>query len=243
MILKTFTINGESVAPITLFGRNRHPEVLEWHQKVMLGHYQLPVNYLECPFPSVSHGQMMNIVLQRSLDAENVPDYYWWLDMDCIPLRQEAVTRAYQQTSDKLTVWGHAWGSMHKVGINGTVFHPYASQACLMFSRELYNALGNPDMDHHHSRSDTAEELTYAAKYAGYNVSLLYPSHSVVADTPLDNLGPRYGMGITYGPLSRPLWFHASSAPNPRHTEVFTETCKLVLANAFEGSTPHVPYG
>lgn len=242
MTLNTFTIGGDRIAIITLYGDNRHVEVTQWHQKVM-GYYGVPVNNIRCPFPSVSHGQMMNHVHAETLDASGAPDLYWWLDNDAIPLRREAIELAYRAAKDRMTVWGHAWTSNHKVAPNGTVFHPYASQACLLYARELYNVLGRPDMDHHHSRSDTAEELTYAAKLAGYTASLIYPSYSVVRDTPLEALGARYGMGNTYGPLTRPLWFHCSSAPHPRHVEVFTETCKMVLANAFEGPIPALPYG
>ena len=184
----------------------------------------------------------MNEVHRLTLDAPNAPDLYLWLDNDCISLRREAIDLAYQQAKDRMTVWGHSWTSNHKIAPNGTVFHPYASQACLMYARELYNALGRPDMDHNNSRSDTAEEVTFAAKYQGYNVSLLYPSYSVNMDTPLEALGPRYGMGNTYGALNRPLWHHTSSAPHPRHVEVFTETCKMVLNNAFEGDYPARPY-
>jgi hypothetical protein len=233
--------DGARLAIITLFGTNRHPEVTQWHARVMREHYGVAVNYLQCPFPGVSHGACMNRVLADTLDAPDAPDAYLWLDNDCVPLRRESIQLAYAAIADKLTVWGQGWQSSHKVGPNGMVPHPYASQACLAFSRDVYNALGRPDMDHWVPRSDTAEELTYAAKTRGYNVSLLYPSYSVLADTPLDN-GMVYGMGNTYGPLTSPLWHHTSSAPNPRHVEVFTETCKLVIADAFEGATPALPY-
>lgn len=235
------SINGETIAIVTLYGSNRHPEVTEWHRRVMKEHFGLPVNYVECPFPSVSHGWCMNEVLRRTVDSPGAPDYYWWLDNDCIPLRREAVGLAYEQVRNKFTVWGHAWQSNHLLGPNGTIPHPYASQACLLFSRHVYNALGRPSMDHGQPHCDTAEALTYAAKRAGYGVSLLYPSFSVVKDTALDN-GMGYGMGNTYGPLSRPLWCHVSSVPNPRHVEVFAETCKLVMDDAFEGSNPAAPY-
>lgn len=235
------TINGDTVAIITLYGDNRHPEVTEWHKRVMVGHFGLPVNYVKCPFPGVSHGYCMNRVLEQTVDAPGAPDHYLWCDNDNVMLCREALGRAYQQVRDGVTIWGQAWQSNHLVGPNDMVPHPYASQACLMFSREVYNALGRPDMDHHVTHCDTAENLTYRAKRGGYNVSLLYPSYSVLADTPLDN-GMRYGMGNTYGPLSRPLWHHTSSAPNPRHVEVFAETCKMVIVNAFEGNTPARPY-
>ncbi len=231
----------ETLLIVTLYGGNRHPEVLEWHRRVTQ-HLGLAVNYIECPFPHVSHGACVNQTLMQTVDLPKPPDYYMLLDMDCVPLRREALGVAYQQVHDGLTVWGHSWQSNHKPGPNGMIPHPYASQACLMFPRSIYLALGRPDMDHWVPRSDTAEELTYAAKAAGYNVSLLYPSHSVLKDTPLDN-GMGYGMGNTYGPLTRPLWHHTSSAPNPRHVEVFVETCKMVLAGAFEGNEPAPPYG
>lgn len=232
----------ETMMIVTLYGDNRHPEVLDWHRRVMVDHFGLGVNYVRCPFPAVSHGACVNQVIAQTIDLPHAPDYYMLLDMDCIALRREALALAYQQVHDRVTVWGHLWMSNHKVGPNGTKWHPYASQACLMFPRSIFLALGRPDMDHWIPRSDTAEELTYLAKAAGYNLSLLYPSYSVLADTPGDN-GIMYGMGNTYGPLTRPLWHHTSAAPNPRHAEVFVETCKMVLANAFEGDKPALPYG
>lgn len=229
------------MAIVTLFGSNRHPEVTQWHKSVMEEYFGLLVNYIEAPFPVVSHGACMNEILRRTLDEPDAPTYYLWLDNDCIPLRHEAIGLAYEQVRNKLAIWGHAWQSNHLTGPNGTIPHPYASQACLMFARETYNALGRPSMDHGQPYCDTAESLTYAAKKAGYGVSLLYPSHSAVRDTPLDN-GMSYGMGNTYGPMDRPLWHHTSSAPNPRHVEVFIETAKMVVAGAFDSGKPAKPY-
>ncbi len=210
----------ETLLIVTLHGGNRHPEVLYWHRRVMVDHFGLDVNYIQAPFPHVSHGACMNQIMAQTLDLPTPPDYYLFVDNDCVALRRDALNYAYQQVCDRLTMWGHLWCSNHKLGPNGTTHHPYASQACLMFSRQLYLAVGRPDMDHWVSRSDTAEELTYAAKAAGYGVSLLYPS----------------------GPLQRPLWHHTSQAPSPRHVEIFIETCKMVLAGAFEGDKPALPY-
>lgn len=240
--LQFLNIEGETILPITLFGDNRNIEVTEWHRRVMTDHFKIPVNYVKCPFPNVSHGYCMNEILRQTVDMPNAPDYYWFIDNDCIMLREESFKIAFKQVSDKMTIWGHAWNSSHKISPNYTVFHPYASQACLIFSRKIYNELGRPDMDHHNSRSDTAEELTYAAKSAGYNVCLLYPSFSVVLDTPLDHSLRAYGMGNTYGPLRRPLWHHTSSTTHPRHVEVFIETCRAVINGSFDRENPSKPY-
>lgn len=229
------------MAVITLFGLNRSADIMSWHKKVMVDHFKIPVNYIECPFPSVSHGQCMNHVLEATIDVCDSLTHYYWLDNDCVHLSHKTLHFVESKVQDGLTIFGHAWQSNHKTGPNGQIAHPYASQACLVFPKAIFSALGRPDMDHHNPRSDTSEELTYAAKAAGYNVSLLYPSHSVLADTPLDN-GMQYGIGNTYGPLSCPLWHHTSRTTDPRHEEVFIETCKMVLAGAFDLEPPHAPY-
>lgn len=239
--LKKISINNETISIITLYGDNRNQEVTEWHKKVMVDHFGLPVNYIKCPFPGVSHGGFMNLLLKETIDSDDSPDYYYWLDNDCIQLRSEALFLLYNTICNKITIFGHAWQSNHKVGPNGQIPHAYASQACLGFSKKIYNELGRPDMDHFFQRSDTSEELTYFAKEKGYNVSLIYPSHSIIADTPLDN-GMKYGMGNTYGPLTMPLWHHTSCAGNPRHSEVFIETCKKVIKNEFQQQNPSLPY-
>lgn len=226
--LKNVSINNEKIAIITLYGENRNEEVLYWHRKVMLDHFGLPVNYIKCPFPNASHGYFMNAVLNDTIDSEDSPDYYYWLDFDCVQLRYEALTFLYTIIYNKITVFGHAWQSNHKFGPNGQIAHPYAAPACLAFSKKMYNELKRPDMDHWIPRSDTAEEFTYFAKQKGYNVSLLYPSHSIVADTPLDN-GMFYGFGNTYGPENCPLWHHTSSGGNPNHKDVFINVCKNII--------------
>lgn len=231
--LKTVSINNEKIAIITLYGPNRNLEVMAWHQRVMVDHFQLPVNYIECPFPNASHGFFMNAVIRDTIDSSDAPDYYYWIDNDCIQLRKEALQMAYLKASDKMTIFGHAWQSNHKIGPNGQIAHPYAAPACLFYSTKMYNDLGRPDMDHWIARSDTSEEFTYIAKQKGYNISLIYPSFSFTYEHNLDN-GLVYGMGNIYGPLNRPLWHHTSSSGHPRHPEIFIKTCQKVIENSFE---------
>lgn len=235
--VQLLTINGETIAIITLFGDNRHQEVTEWHRRVMVEHFRLPVNYIKAPFPACSHGSVMNEVLRLSVDASDAPDYYLWLDNDAIFLRKDAMSLIYSLVCNKITLFGQAWESRHKRGPNGFYEHPYASQAMICFSRKMYNELNRPDMDHWISRSDTAEEMTYEAEQNGYILALAYPSHSVDPNTPLGN-GCSQGFSNTYGPA--PGWFyHCSQAPNPRHVEVFIDKCKQVLAGAFEPTPSH----
>jgi hypothetical protein len=227
--LSTLTINGETVAIITLYGDNRHQGVTEWHRKVMVDHFGLPVNYIKCPFPGVSHGAMMNEVLRQTIDLPNRPTYYWWLDNDAIILQRRAFDIMLGTVSNKVTLWGQAWNSSHKVGPLGTNQHPYASQACLCFASDLYDALGRPDCDHHNSRSDTAEELTWRAEELGYTVALQYPSWAETRTTTLSQ-SCSYGRGNIYGPN---LSYHESRADLDGHVERFVNRCQQAIAGAF----------
>ena len=227
--LNTHEINGEKIAIFVLYGTNRSNEVLEWHKKVMVDHFGLHINYVECPFPSVSHGDCMNKLITGTID-EKFCDYYLFIDNDAIFLHKDALGIIYSMVYNKMTVFGHAWQSNHKKGPNGTIPHAYASQATLCFAKNLYNDLGRPDCDHWIERSDTSEEITYKAKEKGYIVALVYPSHSVEANTDLDN-GCRYGLGNTYGPN---LMYHVSQQGDPRSAPLFIEKCKEVLNGKFK---------
>ncbi len=232
MNLQTISLpNGETVALITLFGANRSLEVMKWHRRVMVDKWHLPVNYIECPFPAVSHGAMMNEVLARTIDTPNAPTYYGWIDNDCIFLRGDVLSHVVNMIANKQTVWGSGWKSAHKVKPRGGD-HVYCSQACLFFSREMYLALGKPDCDHHNPRSDTSEEICYAAESKGFTVAVQYPSYSDTHTTELGQVSS-YGRGNIYGPA--PGWvFHESRADQEGHSDRFVTMAKSVIAGEFE---------
>lgn len=228
MNLKYQEKNGEKIAIIVLYGENRSGKVLDWQRKVMVDYFGLTVNYIVCPFPGVSHGFCMNSLLQQTVDLPDAPDYYLFIDNDAIFLKKECLDFIYDMVRWRNGIWGCAWNSSHKIGPNGTNQHPYASQATLCFSREIYNKLGRPTMDWT-DRSDTSEELTYLTELKGYNLSLMYPSHCVDATTDLSN-GCRYGMGNTYSNM----FYHVSRADLPESKDLFIEKCNEVLNGKFK---------
>lgn len=225
-----YFFNGESFLIMVLHGENRSTEILEWHRAVMVEHMELVVNYVVAPFPSISHGLCMNEIIHSTIDSDCKPDYYLFIDNDAIFLKKNCLAFIYDMVKWKNGIWGCAWQSSHKVGPNGSVQHPYASQATLCFSREIYEKLGRPNCDHWFPRSDTAEEITYEAELRGFNVSLMYPSHSVDYTTDLGN-GCRYGMGNTYG---ENMFYHVSRQDKPESLKLFIEKCKEVLSGKFE---------
>ena len=219
----------ETILPITLYGDNRSPEVVDWHKRVMVDYLGIPMNYVKVPFPHVSHGWGMNEVLFRTLDSPARPTYYLFLDNDAIFMKRGVLELVHQIMFNKVTLFGHAWNSQHKVKPRGGN-HPYASQATMCFSSHLYDLCGRPDMDHHNPRSDTAEELTYEVEERGYILSLIYPSTYAMGGSPLSQTA-EYGMSNIYG---QNLMYHCSRADLPEHVEAFTLMCKAVIEGRFE---------
>ncbi len=224
--------DGETVAFITLYGVNRSSIVTEWHQRVMVGHWGLPVNYIQCPFDlGVSHGTMMNQVLAETIDQPNAPDYYWWWDNDCILLRRELIDDVLSIVANKRTLWGQAWNSMHVKGPNGSVQHPYASQACCCLSRKLYNTIGRPSCDWT-PRGDTLEEVTYLVEEKGLTLALQYPSSSDEPYTVSLSQSCRYGRSIAYdSPVSS---YHETRADLPGASDRFVAMAKRVIVGEFD---------
>lgn len=217
------TINGENIAIIVPYGRNRSISILNHHRRLMVDHFGFNINYVECPFPGVSHGFILNELIKQLGGLKGI-DYILFMENDSIFLRKDALEFIYNIVKNKVTIFGQAWQSNHKKGPNGNIQHAYAGPACLCFHHDLYYRLNAPDLDHNIARSDTAEELTYKAKELGYNVCLFYPSHVEEPNTDLDN-GCKTGLGNTY----QDLFFHASQAGHTRHEEVFVKKCEDVL--------------
>ncbi len=227
--LQLLSINGETILPVVLYGTNRSAEVTSWHRRVMVDHLGIPVNYIECPFPGVSHGAMMNEVIKQTIDNPVRPTYYLFLDNDALFLRHGIIETIYSIVYNKVTLFGHSWNSQHKIKARGGN-HPYASQATMCFSSALYDACGRPDMDHHNPRSDTAEEFSFEVEQRGYILSLIYPSRFDVGGSPLSQTA-EYGRGNVYGPN---LFYHESRADLPGHEEKFVAMAKRVISGEFE---------
>lgn len=232
MELKLIEKNGEKILAICLHGANRNPELLEWHKKVMVDKFGLAINYIEAPFPGVSHGQMMNYVISQTIDSIK-PDYYWFIDNDCIILKKECIDIMYDLVKRKSGIAGHVQNSNHKKNkVSNSVIHPYVSQAFIWFPAELYKKLGSPCMDHwsegtNEYGGDTAERLTLAAKKAGGIISLIYPSNVVLPNSPLD-ADLIFGMGNTFSDII----FHSMQQNNPEASKLFVQKCKEVLENS-----------
>jgi len=195
----------------------------------MVDYFKFNINYIQCPFPAMSHGWCMNQILRETIDSLK-PDYYFFLDSDAIFLKKEAMDIMYDFVKNKRTLFGITQQSNHKKNnITNSKIHAYVSQACVCFPSKIYNELNRPCMDHWSDGSDefggdTAERLTYEAKKKGYLISMIYPSNVYLKNSNLDS-GLMFGMGNTYSDLV----YHVMQQDNPISKDLFIEECKKVI--------------
>jgi hypothetical protein len=72
MNFKLHSINNETILPIVLFGNNRDSEITNYHRQVMVEYFNIPFNYVSCPFPYVSHGLCMDEVINKIIQKVKI---------------------------------------------------------------------------------------------------------------------------------------------------------------------------
>ena len=129
MDIKIIERDGEKILPVCLYGKNRNEDVLTW-QKRVFSKFNLPLNYIECPFHIAGHGDFAQNIVNQTISSV---DYYIFVDMDAIPLKHDIYDRIYERIKDKNTVWGLAWSSNHR-----SPSHIHCAGCFLGFSKDLY---------------------------------------------------------------------------------------------------------
>ena len=234
MELKYHEINGEKIIPVIFYGGNRDGGYLEWNKKVN-EHLGVAMNYVEAPFPGISHGAAMNEFAHKT---HNLCEYWLFMETDSVFLRRGCIEELYDKVKDKKSIVSGAQNSNHKKTINGDFNHPYAGPHALMLSTELWRKLGKPSFDHLSSRSDTAEEITYFCESLGFNITLIWPAHvegltseeCVLHGIPVEHTKSKvgchwFGRGTTYSDI----YYHAMCQTVPSSLDLFVKKCKEIL--------------
>lgn len=241
MQLKVIPKNGETILPVTFYGKNRNEEVLQYHKKVF-DFYNIPNNYIEFPFDQTGHGDAIQWFINQTINL-NI-DYWWFIDMDCIPLRSDFVDVLYSKICDKQSIFGPALATNHR----GFKDHIYAAAFCLSFSKKLYLDLGKPLMTDVIERSDNSQEISWDCQEKGKIISYMWPTHyhnltdeemKASGNPKYFNLGNyhKYGLGTSYGDNI----FHGFMQSVPRSAELFINKAKSIL-NKLTGITVCVDY-
>ncbi|MEK6882289.1 MAG: hypothetical protein AABY22_21905, partial [Nanoarchaeota archaeon] len=159
-----------------------------------------------------------------------------FIDMDCIPLKDNFLQITIDKIKDKRTLFGICHQANHL-----PYKHPFIGAPYIAFSRELYCNLGMPNLSDTNPRSDMCEELTYVAQEKGYQVCFIYPSdyHPLIEAEMSESGNPKYwnlghglkyGLGTTFGDI----FFHAYMQGLPRSSEVFIKRCKEILGETLD---------
>ena len=130
-------------------------------------------------------------------------DYVILMDVDAVPLSRDAIPTILANISGDDRLVGPSAQSNH---INHD--HPFAGASCLGISMKVWDSMGRPTL-RGCQRSDTSEELTWAAEEDGIGVGLLWPGH---VEDPIWDLGKgrRIGYGTTYvSAEGTPVVYHA----------------------------------
>lgn len=183
------------------------------------------------------------VALEKAL-KESKTDINIFLDIDCIPLMQRALTFIVDnvvqpQYGENQGLVGAAQRANHIQNDR----HLYVGPFCMAFSRRYYEELGSPSFIET-QRGDVGEELTYrwteksgTLASAGKNphkyssdIHFLWPTSSKKPLWELD-FGWKFGLGTTYGAaqISPYLFYHAFNARDPNTTEMFLWECNRML--------------
>jgi len=162
---------------------------------------------LGCPIDQVKTYHKHGVAVDEYLANRGGEfDYVLLFDVDAIPMNRDAIPTLLANIALDDRLVGPAASSNH---INHD--HLFAGAACLGLSMRVWDGMGRPTL-RGCWRSDTSEELTWAAEEDGLKIGLMWPS---AVEEPVWVLGPngrygRIGYGTTYQSSDGvPVVYHA----------------------------------
>lgn len=151
------------------------------------------------------------------------------LDVDCIPLTQQALTYIFQNASRGMLI-GNAQRS-HYIENNE---HIFIGSSCICISKSVFEKLGKPSMVPT-KRGDIAEEFVYIAEEKNIPIEFFYPqsyeaSPYGATSWALKGDLPHYGIGTTFESIDgRARFYHLFESRTNLHVDKFISKCETVL--------------
>ncbi|WP_434037637.1 hypothetical protein [Formosa sp. 4Alg 33] len=150
---------------ISTFYKSNISDYLLFYQKQVFKMLGLELNQI-CD-NDISHGDFMTRIL-RDTEA----DYFVIFDIDCIPLKKEAISRVIEEIKDN-TISGCAQTAKHFN--NGK--NIYVGPCFFAISKEVYNLLGRPDLNENKVLEvDAGGILSKLAPEYGVKLNYWYPT-------------------------------------------------------------------
>ena len=151
------------------------------------------------------------------------------LDIDCIPLNQQALTHIFQKASLGFLI-GNAQRS-HYIENNE---HIFIGSSCICINKLVFERLGKPSMVPT-ARGDIAEEFVYIAEEKNMPIEFFYPqsyeaSPYGATSWALKGDLPHYGIGTTFESSDgRARFYHLFESRTNLHVDKFISKCETVL--------------
>lgn len=208
---------------------NIHPDTVALQKKVVEKFNKSKVPHLVWN-GGAPHGKWMDYMF-----AIVETDVILFLDIDCIPLSENAIDLYIQKAAEGSLV-GNAQRSGHLPNGN----HVFAAPSALAISKATYKKIGAPSALET-ARGDVAEEYTFAAEKSGVKVDLFMPTkydrevyrYDWEQDRrpywTLENGLPNYGLGTTYGTDTEDLFWHNFQIRIEGQQEHFWKKCGELL--------------
>ena len=206
-----------NIAAVSFYMANINPDVVKYQKRVMDRLCPDVPFYQE--FTQLGHGRTMELFL-----FQRTHDVIVFLDIDAIPLTEDAIPRLAQLAYDNNTIAGAPQRSNHIENDK----HIFVGPCVLAIQPDLYRELKCPPA-RETTRGDVAEEWTYALEASGrepmYLKVLDYKKDSIV--WPGINDEP-YGLDTKYG-FEKQMFHHSYFGRDPRQQHSFITLCKTLL--------------
>ena len=213
---------------------NIHTRTVEFQRQVVdkfnaskYPHYQIR--------SEISHGASMDYFMAVNVDQLH-HDMILFLDIDCIPLCEEA-NDYFLAEAAKGKIVGNIQRSNHIQNSQ----HLFAAPSALALSVDTYRTIGKPSAVET-SRGDVGEEYTFAAEEKGIPIELILPSRYENSPFeckcwPLKVGMPTYGLGTTFTHREiGDLFWHNFQITRPGQQDNFQRKCASILKEQFN---PH----
>lgn len=196
----------------SLYWNNINPEIIVNQKRVF---ETFNCTLVQQNIDKQDHGKWM----QELVAKVNIHDVIVFADIDCIPLKKDAISHA-TRVAEAGGIFGLAQTSNH---LNNPR-HIYASPVFFAIKKSTWLNMGCPCFEAN-ADNDVAQGLTKAAEEYGIKVKLAYPTSALIPKWPLADRGI-YGIGTFY----HSSYFHLFESRGSNYESLFTAVAGDVLA-------------
>ena len=206
----------------TLVWSNIDKRIVDSHKKVC-EHFGIPVTYF---YEDIHHGPWMDRIYKTYTE----PDVYGFFDIDCVPIKAEALRKSLD-----LVKKGYLVGPAQATNCIRERYHLFASPAFFFISKDLYHKIGSPSTANN-AISDTNQELTRHAEKQllpyRYWMPTKFEREPVEGIWRLAGYG-YYGIGTVY---DNDLIYHLYQSRFGINAQLFSERCNEIVNGTFDSS-------